>query len=50
MLAGGGCLARGPNFGEAEVVGGDNLLGGFPPAGGACPEVIVFLTTLLRQK
>jgi len=27
------------NSGEAAAVGGDNLLGCFPPAGGLCPEL-----------
>jgi hypothetical protein len=47
------------NFGEAVVVGGDDLwdvflrqmifLGCFPPAGTPSPEVRLFFTLLLRQ-
>jgi len=39
MLAGGEFVAARPNFGEAEVVGGDDLFGCFPPAGVLCPEL-----------
>ena len=39
MLAGGGCMVARLNSGEAAAVGGDRLLGCFPPAGGLCPEL-----------
>jgi len=39
MLAGGGCVVRWLNYGEAAAVGGDDLFGGFPPAEGLCPEL-----------
>ena len=32
-------MVRWPNSGEAVAVGGDRLLGCFPPAGGLCPEL-----------
>ena len=39
MLAGGGCMVARLNSGVAAAVGGDNLFGCFPPAGGLCPEL-----------
>jgi len=37
MLAGGELCGGRPNSGEAAVVGGDDLLGCSPPAGGLLP-------------